>query len=458
MGRANTCNVLSAEPTSREVWRFTRNGSRCVPAGQKTAGLTEVLPEKWVAKGWSHLWNPKLNVAWLPADKVFLRVLHLPPCEEAEVHSMVEFQLEKLSPLPLGQIVWTVEHVPTAQTAPGTPRTVLVLIAALEAVEEHLGQLEASGYLADRLEMPAIHELIERPVAENSAWIYPRKEGENASCVIAWWFGGILQQVSLFRLTTETNWERELQDQVAKVSWAGEVEGWFTPPFKWHLVADEATASAWLPVVQRVAEGGVNIVAPKPLPELATASAAHALRKDLNPGLLPADRAERYRQQFGERLWMRGLGVVAMVYVVVVGIYLVALQYRIHQRNSLTAQIDELDAEYKKSVQLGEKIKVVETQISLRFAALDAWKTVVVDLPGSMTLDSLSFSKGSYLRVAGSVDSANKDKVLDYSDKLRALAVNGRPMFKEVSVPNQSRMPSGNWTWSFDCELAGGGE
>ncbi|HEY1171547.1 MAG TPA: hypothetical protein VGH19_09275 [Verrucomicrobiae bacterium] len=459
MGRANYCNVLSSgEQTRREVWHFTRNGNRCVPAGQKALGPMEAPPANWVAKGWSQLWNPSLNVAWLPDDKVFLRVLHLPPCEESEVPAMVEFQLEKLSPLPLAQIVWTVEHVPTAQSVPGTPRTVLVLIAARDVVEEHLGKLEAGGYQADRLELPAIHELIERPVAENSAWIYPRKEGENAACIIAWWFGGVLQQASLFKLTTEPNWVRELQDQVAKVSWAGEVEGWFVTPFKWHLVADDQTAASWLPVVQQAAEGAVEVVKPKPVTEQATASAAHALRKDINPGLMPPDYAVRYRQQFIERLWMRSLGLVALLYVIGVGVYLGALQYRIYQRNNLTARIDDLDPQYKKTVQLGEKIKVVENQINLRFAALDAWKTIVVNLPENMTLSTLSFSKGSRLNVQGTVDAANKDKVYDYADQLRGLTVNGHPVFKEVMVPNSSRMATGNWNWSFDCELAGGDE
>ena len=456
MGRANSCNVLSAELTPREIWRFTRNGSRCVPAGQKVVGLTEPLPANWVAKGWSHLWNPRLNVAWLPDEKVFLRVLHLPPCEESEVVSMVEFQLEKLSPLPITQIVWTVELVPTAQSAPGTPRTVLVLIAAWDEVETHLGALEANGYLADRLELPMVHELVARAVTENSAWVYPRKDGENNSCVIAWWFGGVLQQVSLFRLTTEENWERELSDQVAKVSWAGEVEGWFTTPFKWHLVADEATASSWLSVVQRVAEGTVDVVLPKPWAEIASASAVQAMRNGMNPGLLPAEKAVKYQQQFTERLWMRGLGVVALVYALVVGAYLGALQYRIYQRNALTAKVDDLDAEYKKTVQLGEKIKVVETQISLRFAALEAWKAIVVNMPEELTLTDLSFSTGTRLNVVGTVGQNSVHKVTDYTEALSKLTVNGRTLFKEVSVAG-TRRAGANFSWTFNCELAGGG-
>ena len=35
----------------------------------------DALPAKGVAKTWSSLWQPKLNVAWLPHESVFLRVI-----------------------------------------------------------------------------------------------------------------------------------------------------------------------------------------------------------------------------------------------------------------------------------------------------------------------------------------------------------------------------------------------
>lgn len=457
MGRANSCNVLSADTTRRELWRFTRNGNRFAPAGQKPLGLGEKLPDNWVGKGWGNVFSPRLNVAWLPADKVFLRILQLPPCEDSEIQSMVEFQIEKISPLPVTQIVWTVEKVPTAQTAPGTPRTVLVLIAGRNEVEAYLGNLETSGYLADRLELPAIHEIIRQPVAENSAWVYPRQEGDEASCIIAWWFDGVLQQITLFRLSAETAWARELGEQITNVTWSGEVEGWFTSAPKWHLVASQPLADKWHPLLQTVTESTVEVVTPKSAQELASMSATHATRNGLSPGLLPEEYVVKYKQQASERLLLRSIGFIGLAYFVCAFIYIGILQYRIYLRNGLEKDTQDLKVEYDKALQLGEKIEVVETQISLRFAALEAWKSVALNLPEGLTLTDLNFDRGSRLNVIGSSDGDPSPRLTDYTEKLGALKIGDKPLFKEVSPANSNKGGNGQWRWSFSCELSGGG-
>ena len=79
------------------------------PAQETSARPDEPLPERLVTKDWQHLVQPRLNVAWLPPDEVFLRVVQLPKADPAETLSMVELQLEKISPLPVAQIVWCFE-------------------------------------------------------------------------------------------------------------------------------------------------------------------------------------------------------------------------------------------------------------------------------------------------------------------------------------------------------------
>ena len=111
-----------------------------------------------ISNDWQTLYNPRLNVAWLPADKVFLRVIQLPPADNLdETVSMLELQLEKLSPLPVPQIVWTFDLLPKS---PGGLQTAIVVVAARNLVEEFLGRLEGMGYVADRLEVPFIDQLM----------------------------------------------------------------------------------------------------------------------------------------------------------------------------------------------------------------------------------------------------------------------------------------------------------
>ena len=56
---------------------------------------------------------------------------------------MVELQLEKLSPIPVTQVVWSVHPLPPSRTA--TLQTVIVMIVERKVVEEFLGQLEGQG-------------------------------------------------------------------------------------------------------------------------------------------------------------------------------------------------------------------------------------------------------------------------------------------------------------------------
>ena len=64
-------------------------------------------------------------------------------------------------------------------------------------VEEFLGQLEGQGYLADRLELPALDQLQATPITDDGAWIYPEASGGQNMALVAWWYGGVLQNLDL---------------------------------------------------------------------------------------------------------------------------------------------------------------------------------------------------------------------------------------------------------------------
>ena len=145
MARWNSCNVLHATSDTQHLWQFSAGGQIRTAARRRSACPTEPLPEKLIGKDWQTLLQPKLNVAWLPANNVFLRVVHLArKATSRKRASMVELQLEKLSPLPVAQIVWSFELFPHGDPA---MQTVVVIIAARHHVEEFLGQLETRGFL-----------------------------------------------------------------------------------------------------------------------------------------------------------------------------------------------------------------------------------------------------------------------------------------------------------------------
>src|SRR6516225_12263532 len=221
MARWHSCNILHTAPDANRLWQFdAKSGALSREAGGANG---QPLPAGLTEKSWTSLWQPKLNVAWLPPENVFLRVIELPKSNFAETLAMVELQLEKLSPLPVTQVVWMIHVLPEQTT---DLQTVIVVIAARHAVEEFLGKLEGQGYLADRLEVPLLDELEVTPATGDGAWVYPAAfSGQNVA-LVAWWFGGTLRNLSFVVLSPTGDRAKNLKDQLAQLTWAGELEGW----------------------------------------------------------------------------------------------------------------------------------------------------------------------------------------------------------------------------------------
>src|SRR5277367_5798105 len=163
MSRWNSCNILQTAPDANRLWQFDAKSGALSRELSSAPGVT--LPSGPVAKSWTSLWQPRLNVAWLPPENVFLRVIELPKSSFGETLAMVELQLEKLSPIPVAQIVWTLQLLP--QSAAENLQTVIVVIVERKIVETFLGKLEAQNYLADRLEVPMLDQLAATPATED---------------------------------------------------------------------------------------------------------------------------------------------------------------------------------------------------------------------------------------------------------------------------------------------------
>src|SRR5262249_54960453 len=149
-----------------------------------------------------------------------------------ETVSMVELQLEKISPWPVGQVVWTLHFLPHTEEG---MQTVLAVVAARSAVEQFLGKLEEQGYVADRLEISFLEQLLTTNATEDGAWIYPEARGTKNSALVAWWYGGILRSVDFILLPADGLTVENLRGQLRQMMWAGELDGWLVSPPSWHL-------------------------------------------------------------------------------------------------------------------------------------------------------------------------------------------------------------------------------
>jgi len=421
----HTCNVLQVGPQSRQVWQFDAGGRGFTLNREQTSFAGEPLPAKLVGKAWHSLLQRKLNVAWLPPERVFLRVVQFPTSDFDDTVAMVELQLEKLSPMPVTQIVWSIYILPQAE---GNLQTVIVMIVSRNEVEEFLGQLEGQGFLADRLELPLLDQLQATTITRNGAWIYPEAPGGRNAALVAWWYGGVLQNLDLITLPP-ANRPQSLKEQLLQMAWAGELEGWLTGPPAWHLVADAPAAAEWEPALRTGLEQPIEVIAPVPVAGLAALTAARAAQSGSEGNLLPAEFSTRYQQQFVDRLWMRSLGAVVVLYVVGVLIYFARLELELYR----TSAVEQLAAErgpiYTNALQSKAKFQVLKDRQDLKFAALDCWKVVAELLPDGVTLDGYNFNDGRKLTLSGSASADQTKQLLDFDADIRKVAPNGQLLF-----------------------------
>ncbi len=457
--RWNSCNILHVAPDAKRVWHFDAKGGGFVLNREQRVAHTEKLPAKGIAKQWSSLWQPKLNIAWLPAETVFLRVIELPASNFEETLAMVELQLEKLSPLPVAQVVWTMHvagtHIAPAKgdNAPESLQTVIVVIAERAVVEEFLGRLEQEGFLADRLETPLLDQLAAVPQTDDGVWLFPMSlAGQNAA-LVAWRTGGVLRNLSVVVLPPAGDRAKELKDQLAHLAWAGELEGWLNAPLKWHLVADPVNAAEWENLLLAATGELVAVSAPLAAQELAAGTALRAAASEKSD-LLPAEFTARYHQQFVDRLWLRGLAYAGVAYAVFLVIYFCAVSVLNFRTTGVESQVAALGGSYTNALQLKARFEVLKERQQLKYAALDCWQLVAQQLPPGLSIQRFSFANGQSVTLGGQADDINK--IIDFNDAMRKLKVNDQQVFNPVpdvgdqltyrTIGNQS-------SWSFGLQL-----
>ena len=452
--RWQAATVLHEGAGGRQLWQFATNNGQFNLLKEQLVPGTGALPDALVGKSWRQLVQPKMNIAWLPADKVFLRVLQLPAAEFEELRAMVELQLEQLAPLPVNQLVWSIELLP--RVAENSLQTVILVIAERVLVEQFLGQLESQGFIPDRLDVPSLDLLLSTKANVDGVWVYPG-DAPTAPTLVAWWYGGSLQNLTLLPSLPGPEQEARFKEQVAQIAWSGELEGWLTGPPTWHLVAQGPVAALWEPLLRNLADQPVKAVAAPVSRELASSSARRAVQSKSPAGLLPEENSIGFQQRFIDRLWMRGLGAVLMIYVFGVLVYFGALEVVKFKHRQLQTELSGISQSYTNAIMMRDKLKILDEQAALKFAALDCWKIVAESLPEGVTLKQLDFSGGRKMRLTGEADPEAQQKVLDFSGALGRATINGQPITADVPTISVRAAAGGASTivWSLNCKLAG---
>jgi hypothetical protein len=321
--------------------------------------------------------------------------------------------------MPVTQIVWSLQALPNPDAK---MQTMIVMIVARNVVEEFLGKLEGQGYLADRLELPLLDQLQATKITENGAWIYPEPSGGRNAALVAWWYGGVLQSVNLITMPPEHRAEG-LNEQLMQVAWAGEMDGWLSSPPRWHLVAEPVTVAEWEPPLREGLGQPLDIISPLPPAAVAALTARRAAQAESAANLLPAEFATRYHQQFVDRLWMRGLGAVVVLYIIGLLIYGVAVGFANYRTGQVEQQVAALGPTYTNVIKLKAQYEILKERQELKFAGLDCWKAVAELMPDSITLDGLAFVDGRKLTLHGTAPADQTSKLNSFDASLRRKVV-----------------------------------
>jgi hypothetical protein len=200
----------------------------------------------------------------------------------------------------------------------------------------------------------------------------------------------------------------------------------------------------------------VHLLEPLAAPQLAAATARRATQASPNGNLLPPEFATRYRQQFIDSLWMRGLLGVGAVYLLGVIIYGGFLGFALYQTSAVESEKDSIATEYTNTMQLKATYMVLKERQELKFAALDCWKTVAELMPETLSLENWNFGEGRRLTLNGSAPSNEQvQQILDFEKSLRKATKEGQLLFdpSKGDYLHYSPGPNGSVRWDFSLEL-----
>ena len=462
------CNVVDCSSGRQQFWRFTgsKNQMKLVDVRETESG--EKIPGKHLDRDASQMWRAHCqNDAWLPADKVFFRVLHLPLCNARELPGMVEMQLEKVSPLPLGRAVWSFEVVPLHRSD-REQQTVVVMLAERSVVEECVGELEKAGYFPDRLEAAVIHQVMATPEGgerPDGAWIYPRFLEERVVCTVAWWDEGVLQNITQIILSSAKHLN-ELTEQLTAATWAGEMEGWLTGSTHWHLVIASEHGEQWLPTLNEWAGQGVQIKPPPDASALAAACATRAARPLEQGNLMPPERRADYHRRDVDRVLGGILSWMLLLYGMLLVGYFVLNSQTAGREEAKYQQLKKMKAMEKEVGVLVAKRNLLVLQRNSRMTALQVRKEVAEQMPEELSLGFINSvevrGEGNNITLNGEVKSGQGKRVDDYRKNLARIMVidpvskKQRKLFEEVTTTDSREGIAGTegpGRWTITCMI-----
>jgi hypothetical protein len=141
-----------------------------------------------------------------------------------------------------------------------------------------------------------------------------------------------------------------------------------------------------------------------------------------------------------------------MVYVVGVLIYYGFVQYSSWQLGSIRDDVAKLGPNYTNTIQLRDRLRVLQDTLEMQYAALDSYQSVAATLPPELTLNNIILERGRTVRLFGTTGAENRAQLNDFNAKLMEHEVRGQRLYAKVSPPSSS-INQNVLSWNFSCDL-----
>jgi len=480
-------NILIPGAVTHQIRQYETSGATQKLLKCQSCDILQKPKENWTGKDFTQFVKPKTNISWLPISDTFLKVVKLPGETPEEMKMMVELQLEKLSPLPVQQLVWDIYVMPNPEILPSlggsstsedegaisetensesVPTmklfTVVVAMANRETVTQHLELLEQSGFDADRLEIPILHQILFNKPQEQAVHIYPFHEESQPIVLTVWWFQNKLQNIDIIYLPDNENWKNTFATQTTQTVWGAQLAGWIPEEIHWTLYTQvdsvKTPVQEWFDLLTDLLGTGTAT-------HQLTPDALADLNADLNNqkqdciNLLTEEKVALYRQHHINQLWFQGLVATLALYVAFCIVYFAGATIADFKRSSAESKRNMLDADYKMALKLKQQLDILQVQNSLKFAALDCYRLTAEKMPEELKLTRMNFNNGNELSFVGEAPVAQAALVTSFNEELsRALSYNddSQLFFSEVAAPTSNAKTGANantLNWRFSCKL-----
>jgi hypothetical protein len=389
-------------------------------------------------------------VLGLPFEKTLLRIIRLPTDEPAELRSMVDLQVDKLSPFAPEQTVAAFESLPGATAGTTTVLIAIAQRAVLDEMQATLGKaalarvdalllglwdgLARTGQLAEHgREFLLVAD-------ESGVQVIVHESGIPLACTY------VAGPFDLSRPDDRSDIGRE----VARLLMALETDHGQPTSLSGAVWAAPAAATALAATVGEICGTACRDLDRQSLPAALEGIVRRGGRGAQAIDLTPA--AWRQTEQairFRRRLW-RAAGAVILAWGLLVSAAFALLAYERRLVGRLNAESQAWLTQANDVRTMRRRVNMIQRYRDRHDSALECLREVSVMLPQGIDLETFTYRKDESVEVAGLA--SNSQIILAFRDRL-----NGSPLFKRIVAGPSTRMRDGRFRFSLELSFKSGG-